>query len=159
MSTCPNCGREYGVRRRCYYCQPGRQKTGKMVNCKQCGKEFYVQNYQFETEEGQFCSYPCKYNWFRGRHRDIPIGKRVAKHTRGYWIVWVGYDHPGHSRGRMLEHRFVMEQNIGRHLEANEVVHHINGKLDDNRIENLELMTHNEHARMHLTKNNPRRRK
>jgi hypothetical protein len=42
-----------------------------------------------------------------------------------------------------------MEASIGRHLEKDEAVHHINRDRKDNRLENLQLMTHREHAQLH----------
>ncbi len=42
---------------------------------------------------------------------------------------------------KVKEHRWVMEQSLGRALVAGETVHHRNGVRADNRVENLELWT------------------
>lgn len=75
----------------------------------------------------------------------------TKKRADGYRTVFFP-SHPRASKeGYIMEHILIMENVIGRHLEKGEVIHHINRIRDDNRVENLQLMTVSEHMRLHTT--------
>ena len=77
-------------------------------------------------------------------------GGHKKKRKDGYIKVYLP-THPNSTKdGYVMEHVLVMENKIGRYLKSNEVVHHINHIRDDNRLENLKLMTFKEHARFHM---------
>ncbi len=69
---------------------------------------------------------------------------------KGDYLYAVVPNHPNAIRcGYVLHHRVVMENHIGRVLEKNEVVHHKDENKHNNQIDNLELMTSSEHAKLH----------
>jgi hypothetical protein len=49
------------------------------------------------------------------------------------------------------EHRYVMEKHLGRELSSDEIVHHIDEDRSNNDLSNLQIMTREEHARLHRT--------
>ena len=60
-------------------------------------------------------------------------------------------DHPSAQSNYVPEHRFIMEEYLGRYLEPEEISHHIDEIRDHNWIENLELCLRSTHASHHHT--------
>ncbi len=97
----------------------------------------------------------------RGEHNGHVRGCKHPRWNGGRWIHQGGYvavkvpagHHLRMVNGYAYEHQIVAEQMLGRELFTGEHVHHRNGKTDDNRPENLEILTAAEHTRKHnLTK-------
>jgi hypothetical protein len=64
-----------------------------------------------------------------------------------YHLTEKGYFryHSSHHRNRYV-HRVIVEQKLGRQLRKDEDVHHRNGVKTDNRLRNLQILSHTEHG-------------
>jgi hypothetical protein len=76
--------------------------------------------------------------------RWMPVGTEYTD-GRGYVFVKVKPGHPMRHKqqAQALKHRLVMAEHIGRMLNPEEHVHHVNNDKGDNLIENLWLFPDN----------------
>jgi HNH endonuclease len=107
---------------------------------------------------GRQCSWPtcmsphnakgfCAMHYARhveGRPMDVPARPHRKKGEApavigGVWTDRKGYRVFRYNGQQVKEHRYIMEQYLGRSLLPEESVHHRNGVKSDNRPENLEL--------------------
>ena len=149
-------------------------KRGHTVHCKcdYCGNTF--KRSLTGIRKNQFCSRGCYSQWLSVTRKGHPVSKETrekirksklgsknnfwkggrVKTEKGYVLIYKP-EHPyAKSKAYVLEHRLVMEKHLGRYLNPDELVHHKNGISDDNRIENLELVTFGQHVNYARKKSN-----
>lgn len=127
--------------------------------CDKCGRLYLNRLYKTKGKKGgsgkRFCSQSCArkanirtqdlshlkpFERKKGERPHNYIGR--TSHSHGYIVV-------SGNKQVHLEHRVLMQQYLGRPLNADEVVHHINHDKMDNRITNLEVLSRSAHALKH----------
>lgn len=140
--TCKRCGGplKRGARTWCSHeCFTLGRRNRLEKPCEVCGQTMSFTPYEGRTK--RFCSRAC-----------LNASKRItgpgAKNKRvdGYIQVYYPTHADASTTGYVLEHRLVAEQKYGRRILRTEHVHHLNGVRDDNRPENLEIITPSAHA-------------
>jgi endogenous inhibitor of DNA gyrase (YacG/DUF329 family) len=148
---CPICGElVYSLPHRpqqfCSHDCASRAKASRLVikHCPQCQTVMRLRPSESRT---RYCSLACaslgRVKRPMGRMHN---GKPVRLLADGYLKIWEP-SHPRATRGWILEHRWVMEQSLGRYLDTHEEVDHINTVRSDNRIENLQVLGKSDHRR------------
>lgn len=114
-----------------------------LEKCKKCGEERHVLPSRLKMKTYTGLCIVCYKASTRGVNHPLWSGG-IQKTSPGYVLVWLDRDDfffPMAQRsGYVLEHRLVMAKHLNRCLLAWEVIHHINGVKDDNRLENLLIL-------------------
>ena len=118
-------------------------------HCEVCESEIYLRECDLERKgRGRFCSYECKYKsqkgwWSKNKNPRWNGGRRIR--GDGYIQIKASNHYSVNEEGYIREHRLVMEKYLRRKLKDDELIHHKNGNVKDNRIENLEITNRAEH--------------
>lgn len=91
----------------------------------------------------------CIKHYQRWRKRGDPLSLGQAPHHTG--TLQNGYRVIMKNGITKAEHRWIMEEYLGRPLLRTEIVHHKDENPLNNTIDNLQVMTHAEHMRLHKT--------
>lgn len=117
--------------------------------CLRCDRHFDIPGHRYNSGRGRFCTRKCaaSYSMSRRVGAKNPSWKGGrTKDSEGYIKIWAK-NHPNCDyNGYVMEHRLVMEKELGRYLTKDEIVHHINGIRDDNRPNNLAVMLKRNHG-------------
>ena len=119
-----------------------------MLNCKVCSSK--MRDIPCFRKRRKTCSKKCYKVW---------MSRKIEKGyfwENGYKRILIPYNERTDGNKYIMEHRVIMEKYLGRKLQDNEVVHHINHNRSDNRISNLQVMTYSEHSSHHAPKKNGR---
>ena len=132
------------------------RRIAKELGCHNSAVMWAIKKYGIKIPYRKTHYYVNGSSWNKGM-KGIFVGEK-ASHWKGGRIYFRGYiyiHNPTHpyatKKGYVFEHRLIIEKAIERMLTPKEIVHHINGIKDDNRLENLQLMeSHEDNTKLHF---------
>lgn len=164
--TCKQCSKPFGMmqaylteylkkhQRGPLYCSRACSNLGRAADteirgtfaCENCGKETPKRRKPGGRiyDQQKYCSPGCRHDAIKKRALTKFQSGNFGRHLKrnGYvWITVPALANDGIKKTEMLEHRYVMEQHLGRKLHKDETVHHRDGNRQHNLIDNLELFS------------------
>lgn len=151
LKNCEYCGQEFNT-------SPAKVKLGfgrfcsrdcykfsirEVIRCDYCGKNFFRRKAMIKPGR-KYCSTNCRDLSYRGsKFVGVYRGYRLYMATNGYIKIVLG-----RSKEKLF-HVFRKEEELGHPIPKGFNVHHINGNVQDNRLENLQVISASEHTRLH----------
>ena len=122
-----------------------------IVTCEECGVSVKMPPSQFKRSKHHFCSRQCHMTYMNRELNPTRMTPEVREKLRKSRLDCGEGKTYTKTYGKHT-HRMVAEQALGRPLEKNEIVHHIDGNKRNNDPSNLMVMTQSEHCRLHFKK-------
>jgi len=147
LLKCDTCGNENTTTYQNYYSAQKKRNFSGETYCRACSCKSTATKSKGRIPHNKGKKYP---NLQGVNSKSWKGGSYIS--SDGYIMKHIGFNSKRKSgwEDYRKEHILVMEQYLGRELNSNEIIHHINGIKTDNRIENLSLLqSSQEHKESH----------
>jgi hypothetical protein len=112
----------------------------KICKVENCGRKYSAKGF-------------CVRHYYYWKRNGVPETKKTIRKwkLRGQgFINMYGYRNLWKNGKKVLEHRWIMQNHLGRELKTSEHIHHINENKLDNRIETLKIVNNSSHKKFHI---------